>query len=300
MSPYPEAHKIAAWAASVMGEPAVPQLLKVIPSRREHNAIRQGALNEIEWAIKSVGEPAIPHLLEALDGGNSIAAELAIKTLRELGFSDTLHIGKSLSPDVLIPKLNEILSKDTRKQTHLLIDFISQQTEKIQTLGDIGSPQAISTLINLIPMFRDEPIFEQGGWVNQGGEPNNIIMIRECLGALQHIGNPSIEPLLQFYNGDQISKRNVHGRENEEQRIMDKLVKISIIEFLGKNVSTQSHETFQKMLGEENDDHVINLIIDIIRKSSDPEPTLIGLLNHESKRVQQLAVDALSWVKKNQ
>jgi len=92
-SPYSEAHKVAAWAASLIGEPAVPHLLKTIPSDRGTTAIRNGVLKEIEWAIKSVGQPAIPHLLEALESDNSIAAELAMKTLRDLDFTDTVNGG---------------------------------------------------------------------------------------------------------------------------------------------------------------------------------------------------------------
>ena len=88
-SPYPEAHKIAAWAISIMGEPAIPNLIKAIPSRRENKAIREGVLEEISWAIRTIGQPAIPHLLTAIDGDNPIAAELATKVLRDLGFSDS-------------------------------------------------------------------------------------------------------------------------------------------------------------------------------------------------------------------
>ena len=299
-SQYPEAHKIAAWAISVIGEPAVPYLLKAIPSRRDNTAIQNGVLNEIEWAIKSVGQPAIPHLLEALDGDNSIAAELATKALRDLDYSDTLHLSKSLTLDAFTNRINEILAKDTAYKKSELGDYCQQQLEKIRSLGEIGDSQAISILIELIQMFRDNPIFNQSALINRGDSSIKTTFIKQSITALEQIGDPAIGPILEFINSDQFTKPKLDARGREQPRNINRFVKTNIIQLFGNNASTTAIEALIGMLGNETEDYNLSRIINIIRTGSNPEPTLIDLLNHESKQVQQLAVDALSWVKKNQ
>ena len=96
---------VTAWTASLIGKPAVPLILKAIPSNRGNKPIRNIALEEIEWTIKTVGLPAIPHLLAALESENSIAVELAMKALRDLNFSDMLHLTITISLYVITNRM---------------------------------------------------------------------------------------------------------------------------------------------------------------------------------------------------
>ena len=86
-SPLVEVHKVAAWALSVIGEPAVPGLLEAIPSGKE--SLHESAIDEISWALLVIGKPAIPYLKAAVDGDGTSRAEVAARILAEIEDSDS-------------------------------------------------------------------------------------------------------------------------------------------------------------------------------------------------------------------
>ena len=294
-SQYPEAHKVAAWAISMVGEPAVPQALKAIPTRfsSPRNERETSAIREIEWAINLIGDPAIPHLKEALNDENQIAASFATRLLKEM---DAIDVDSTIQVfEASKKKIQEIVEPDIQQHVKVQqMGFLNDQlNELIESMANVADENAVRTLSEIFTQIREQAIFMQEIPHQSRRDRPKASTLKDSLQysvirTLSEMGEPGVKQLIDITKGLNPSDR------------LDLNLLNNTIKLLSENKSQQARDYLISLLSTNSSDQIMQSVINSVRQGSNPEPLLIELLGHEKKMVQQLAVDALSWVKKNQ
>jgi len=275
-SQYPEAHKVAAWAISLVGEPAVPIALSAIPSTRR---MGPSLLSEIEWAIKLIGSDAIPHLKDVVNSDNPIAGEFATKLLKEMGFRDSNFIIQALDIKKFEDQFLETQGMDIHRKERTLREFMSKQVELINALGDIGDDQSMEKLFELLPHFLDDRDFSPF-------KDKLILATKDAIRKSPDIATPY---LIKLFESPKLFSNRVLSRSIDE-----------LLVILAQSSTPEAREFLMNILTDSSQEKLHKDVIRAIRLGLNPEPTLIDLISHPQKTVQQLAVDALSVLKKSQ